>query len=266
MNKFYGDYHTHTNFSDCANTVEGVVKTAVRMGLKEVAITDHGYANKWFSLTPAKFEKQSEIITRVREKYPEIRVLHGIEADIIDFEGTVDMTPEQMDKLDIFLAGFHRFVRTPVKENFRKYIIYNGFFAGIKKPTDEIIDKNTQAFVGAIKNYPIDIITHIGHLAKVNIGEVARAAAKYGTFVELNVKHMNLIEEYMDEMIDSGCDFIVDSDSHKYNTIGGFEEIERTIAKYKIPDSRIANLNKKPEFTRLNNYKKERINNGQAKY
>lgn len=264
--KYYGDYHIHTRFSDCRNTVEGVVKTAIERGLKEVAITDHGYANKYklLSLSPEAFDREKTEVEKTRIKYPKIKILHGIEADIIDFNGTVDMTPEQMDKLDIFLCGFHRFVNSTGKEDYKNFVFYNGFVAKVSKPTPEIIEKNTQAFVSAIKNYPIDVLTHVGHLAAVDVGNVAKTAAEYNTFMELNVKHINLIEENIDALLASGCTFIVDSDSHSYATIGEFGEIDKLITKYSIPVERIANYGKRPLFTRLEEYKKARKENGQT--
>lgn len=38
-----GDYHTHTVFSHGHGSIEDNVKAAIKMGLKEIAITDHGF-------------------------------------------------------------------------------------------------------------------------------------------------------------------------------------------------------------------------------
>ena len=39
---FYGDYHTHSRYSDGRQSVDAIVEAAVSRGLLEVAITDHG--------------------------------------------------------------------------------------------------------------------------------------------------------------------------------------------------------------------------------
>ncbi|MEG2454591.1 MAG: PHP domain-containing protein, partial [Clostridia bacterium] len=73
--KFLGDYHTHTVYSDAVNTVEDVAQCAIRQGLKQVAITDHGFLNKWMSLTPRKFEKEIVEVVEVQKRFPQIDIL-----------------------------------------------------------------------------------------------------------------------------------------------------------------------------------------------
>lgn len=262
---FYGDYHTHTLFSDSSNTVRGLLTAAREKGLKEIAITDHGYCNKWLSLTPFKFDWQTRRIEEIKKDFPELTVLHGIEADIIDTKGTVDMQPNELDKVDILLAGFHRFTDSTSYKDYFRFVIYNGFLEKIKKPTAAQIEMNTNAYIEAIKNYPIDVITHLNHRASVDVEKVCRVAAEYGTMIEINIKHFVLVEPYIELMLKSGCTFIVNSDAHKLKRIGNFAKAEEVIGKYGIPEERVANLNKKPTFTRLNEYKKARIENGQAK-
>lgn len=263
---FFGDYHTHTLFSDSTNTVRGVLNAARKKGLKEVAITDHGFCNKWLSLTPFKFRWQARRIEKIKKDFPDIRVLHGIEADIIDGNGTVDMLPDELMAVDILLVGFHRFTDSTSYKDYFRFVIYNGFLSNIFKPDKKRIDMNTQSYIEAIKNYPIDVITHLNHHAAVDVEKVCRVAAEYGTMIEINIKHFNLVEPYINILLASGCTFIVNSDAHKLKRIGDFSRAEEVIKKYDIPEDRIANLNKKPTFTRLNEYKRIRKENGQAEF
>ncbi len=40
--KLYGDYHTHTIYSHGSGTIRDNVEEALRKGLKEIGICDHG--------------------------------------------------------------------------------------------------------------------------------------------------------------------------------------------------------------------------------
>ena len=50
----FGDYHTHTKFSHGKGTVEENARTAREMGLKQIAITDHGLGHIAFGLRKCK--------------------------------------------------------------------------------------------------------------------------------------------------------------------------------------------------------------------
>ena len=56
--KFYGDYHTHSVYSDGRAKISDAALYAGKIGLKELAVTDHGFANVTLSLTEKKFEKE----------------------------------------------------------------------------------------------------------------------------------------------------------------------------------------------------------------
>ena len=58
-------------------------------------------------------------------------------------------------------------------------------------------------------------------------------------------------------MLDTDCNFIVNSDAHKLSAIGNFNRAEEIIKKYDVPQTRVVNLDKKPEFTRLADWKKK---------
>ena len=82
---FYGDYHTHTFYSDGRNGVSDVADGALSKGLKEVAITDHGFYNRFLSLTPEKYRKQQEEIEKQLEKQLEDKLEEILEELLKDF-------------------------------------------------------------------------------------------------------------------------------------------------------------------------------------
>lgn len=47
------------------------------------------------------------IVEETRKKYPNLKILYGVEANILDYEGTTDIDDEVMKHCDIILCGFH---------------------------------------------------------------------------------------------------------------------------------------------------------------
>lgn len=72
-------------------------------------------------------------------------------------------------------------------------------------------------------------MSHVGNHAIVDVKEVCKTAAKCGTLIEINMKHLPLVERLLPEMLDTDCNFIVNSDAHKLSAIGNFNRAEEII-------------------------------------
>ena len=111
------DYHTHTTYSHGKGSVLDNALVAKEKGLKQVGITDHGFAHPAFGLTKRKISSLVKDCREATEKTG-VEVLVGIESNIIGVDGTVDLKSKMYDDFDIFLAGFHKFVLyKPDKDN-----------------------------------------------------------------------------------------------------------------------------------------------------
>lgn len=250
-NTYYGDYHTHTSYSDGLGTVDSNVKRAVELGLKTIAITDHGFGNpERYSLRQDTFAKQKQEVEQARIKYPQIEILHGIEADIIGIDGTIDMSIDECKQMDILVAGFHRFAKPKSKKDFwQLYANLNTYLPGYyRTPSPKKLARNTDAVIAMLAKYPIDILAHINSCIVVDTVEVAKACAEYNVLLELNVKHFKLIERHFDKLLDTKVKFIVNSDAHKSDRVGQFETIDNFLTNKGVDKSRIANMEDKPTF------------------
>ena len=103
------DYHTHTVFSHGKGEIIDNALVAKEKGLKEVGISDHGFSHPAFGLTVRKTPKMRALCDEAT-KETGVKVLLGIESNIIGTDGTVDLKPKMYDYFDIFLAGIHKFV------------------------------------------------------------------------------------------------------------------------------------------------------------
>jgi putative hydrolase len=97
------DYHMHTDFSDGDSSISAYVETAREMGLSEIAITDHCWRRSdWIP-------DYVETIRAIDEEYDDISILVGLEAKVIDRDGTIDVAPEDADQVDFVMGVVHRY-------------------------------------------------------------------------------------------------------------------------------------------------------------
>ena len=73
--------------------------------------------------------------------------------------------------------------------------------------------------------------------------EVAKCAADYGTYIELNAKKEHSSDDELCEIIaKTGARFIVDSDAHTAASVGEISLVENQLARINFPMNRIDNI------------------------
>lgn len=156
------DLHVHTIASGHGySTIKEIVDIAVEKGVKMIGITDHGLnmpgAPHWYHFT------NMISLPRVLNG---VEVLRGVEANILDAAGTIDM-PEMVlsSYLDLVLAGFHD---------------ETGY-------TGKSVEDHTRAMIAAIQNPYVHVIVHPGNPKyPVDVEKVVRAAKEYNKAIEIN--------------------------------------------------------------------------------
>lgn len=247
--KIKADYHTHSTYSKwyhAHGTINQIAKKAKNIGLEEIAITDHGPKHMLFGISPCKLDEAVEKAHKASKKYG-LPVYYGIETNIIGQDGTIDLTDEQIAKLDILIMGYHK----GTKCDFIKY------FFNKNRDSQEQIEKNTQAYINAINRYNIAIVTHLNEYIKVDIKRVAQACAQNGTLIEFNRKHNKFTADDAQVLIDSGVNFVISSDAHSPSKLGEIGDCLDYITKYNIPQERVLNLSNTVTFLRPNQPKEK---------
>lgn len=230
--KLIVDLHTHSKFSRFfhgKSSIEEIAVKANELGLREVAITDHGYRH-FFRTSKEKLLKARKIIDEINT-WSKTKVLLGIEADIINQEGDLDIDEETLDNIDILLAGYHRMIPTD----------FAGIMGGQKK-TAEAVEIATKAYLNAIDRWPITIITHLDSVLTTDLFRVGRACKDNGILVEINNRHTNWNDKQIQELLSSDCTFIVSSDAHCSDDVGRADNAFELIKKYKIPAQSVSNV------------------------
>lgn len=232
------DYHVHSTYSrrnHGKSTIEEIVEKAVELNLEEIAITDHGPKHYLYGIQEEKIPEAKEIILRMRKKYPQIKILLGVEANILDYEGTTDISENVVKHCDIILCGYHMgALFSSVKDAF-KFTVKNKF-------STNMADENARALANAMKRYKINILTHPGDKIPCNIDIVAKAAEETGTILEINNSHGHLNVEEIKIASKYDVRFVINSDSHIKDKIGSYENGLKSAIDARLDLSRIINL------------------------
>ena len=243
MAKFIGDYHIHSNYSDGKATIDEIVVAAKRKGLREIAITDHGPKNLVGKLK--SLEKILEIswkIQGINATMEGFKVLSGVEANIIDEDGQIDVPPEIYEKLDILLIGLHPFVRTDSLGGFWNLVLKNQGKRFFNIGNSQVIDFNTKALIGACIKYKPFAISHPGLGMPIDISEVAKVCAQNGVAYEINCGHLFQTPEELKIAAREGVDFVINSDAHFIEAVGDLEAGLKLAMKAGIEKEKIKNL------------------------
>jgi putative hydrolase len=158
---FEADLHVHTVASNHAySTVAEIASVAALKGLKMIAVTDHGPA-----MPGGPHEYHFSNLVALPEMIAGVRVLKGVEANIVDIDGTLDLPAYIMEKLDMVLAGFHEGTGYPGAS----------------------VEENTRALINTIHNPYVHIIVHPGNpVFPIDQEKVVTAAKKAGKAIEFN--------------------------------------------------------------------------------
>lgn len=241
MIKLYADYHTHTIYSHGKGTIMDNVMAARRKGLTEIAITDHGIRHATFGVRRRHVAKMREEIDNINRHCEGIKVLLGMECNIISTEGDIDMDDELRKYLDILLVGYHMMIIPKSPKD--TWDIYGRHYMDkfFSYQTDKTKEKNTLAMAKAIEKHKIDIITHPGARIPIDTAYIAQIAAKAGTAMEINSHASFMQAAHVKAAAKYGVKFVIDSDAHRPEDVGNLENGLKIAMEAGLDSSQIIN-------------------------
>lgn len=235
------DYHSHTTYSDGTTSLEDNIKQAIKVGLNVIGIADHGWGHAFYGIEKAKLGEIRAEINRLREVYPEIRIMHSVEANILGRSGKLDITPEEMKQFDIVQAGYHFGSKPSSFDDVISHVInyLNRLFGLFKKTATR---RNTEGLINAMRDYPFQILTHPGDKGPVDIVQVAEAAIQYNKLLEVNKRHHYLTVEQLKQIKDMDVKLVLGSDAHKLEDIGRVDECIERLLEAGVDLKKVVNL------------------------
>lgn len=236
------DFHTHTVYSHGKGTILDNAISAKEKGLKGITISDHGFSHPAFGMRRKKLDQMKKDCLQAEEQTG-LQVKLGIESNILGISGKIDVKEKDYEKLDMILAGSHVFILYDGINEWFNFFGRNFFTRTFKKkPSDKLIKRNTQVYINAIKNNPIDILTHVSYLFPADAVEVAKVCADYGTYMEINTKKVHLSDEEWQKVLDTKVNFVIDSDAHTPDRVGDTLLADELLKRVNIPLDRIKNV------------------------
>ena len=163
-----GILHIHTNYSAGSNTVENIARYCLEQGYEYVGIADHSrsafYAD---GLSESDLRRQHEEIQDVQSRLAGIKILHGIESDILA-DGSLDYDDNTLAILDFVIGSVHSRFSMSRNEMTARVI------RAIRNPYLSILGHPTGRLLLSREPYQIDLEA------------VLEALAEEGKAVELN--------------------------------------------------------------------------------
>ncbi len=222
-----GDLHTHSEWSDGTTPIDAMVETAVLLGHDYLCLTDHSpnltIAN---GLTAERLADQLEQVQRINDRQSDIRLLAGIEVDILE-DGTLDQTPEMLDRLDIVVASVHSKLRSESREMTARML------GAIRDPRTNVLGHCTGRLVeGSRGTRP---------QSEFDATAVFDACAELDVAVEINSRpeRQDPPDDLIALALDAGCLFSIDTDAHAPGQLSFLDYGAARAAANGVPTERI---------------------------
>lgn len=202
-----GVFHVHTNYSDGVNTLNEMVNGARELGYKYIGITDHSKSARYANgLKEEDILKQFDEIDRLNEKYTDIKILKGIESDILK-DGSLDYEEDLLKKFDFVIASVH---------------------SNFKMSKEEM----TERIIKAVKNKYTTILGHLtGRLLlsrdgyDLDVYKVIDACAEYDKIIEINSNphRLDIDWRYIKYAKEKGVELAICPDAHR---VEGLQDVK----------------------------------------
>ena len=242
MLRAWADFHTHTLYSHGTGTIEQNVTAAISRGLRAVGITDHGPALGRNGVDLAAWSRIEEEVRRVREKYPQIKVLLGLEANVVSGDGRLDVPDSIVERLDLLLVGFHLMVWPDSTEKLR-LVLPNLVYRWLPGASRSAVRKaNTRALVQAVMRYDVDVVVHPGLHVDLDTEELAWACRQRHTALEINASHEVPDMDFVRVAAKTGVHFVVSSDAHTPSRVGDLGKALLVVRGAGVSPERVVNL------------------------
>ena len=242
MYKLSFDLHTHTTYSHGKSSVLGNANAAEVRGLKTLGIADHGPGHMFYGINLRQLSLMRRDVEEARKAHPEMEILLGVEANIINPSGDLDLTKEEQKRFDYILAGYHYgiFGEEPVKG---LGTILGGYVHNLTgRSTVRAKNYNTDLVLAALYSNKIKMLTHPGDKAAFDIDVISKACEETGTWMEINCHHNGLSEEGIRTAAKYNVSFAISSDAHLAADVGVPDVAVQRAVKAGLDLSRIINL------------------------
>ena len=195
LRQIKGDLQMHSTYSDSSATIAKLTSEAEKLGYRYILITDHSRSAKYaHGLEVERLKKQWHEIDKVNKRSKKVRVLKGVEVDILK-DGKLDYPDNILKRLDLVVASIHQGFTKNVTER---------ICAAMDNPYVDIIGHPTGRLISSREGYVVDI------------HKVMEKASETGTWLELNAywDRLDLNDANLKVAKDMGIRISIGTDAH----------------------------------------------------
>ena len=193
-----GVFHNHSKYSDGTATLEEMALAAKALGLEYFGIGDHSQSLTIArGMPPSVVEKQWAEIDAVNAKLKGIRILKGIESDILE-DGSLDYDDDLLAGFDYVVGSVHSlFGMSEVDQTAR-------VCKALAHPRLTMLGHATGRLLLKRDGYKIDL------------DEVLKTAAKFGKMIEINAhpQRLDLDWIHVKRAKAMGIPLVINPDAH----------------------------------------------------
>ncbi len=193
-----GDLHAHTNATDGHHSLREMAEAAKKLGYAYLAITDHSkHLAIAHGMDEARLRRQLHAIDRLNAKLTGIRVLKGIEVDILE-DGKLDIKDSVLKQLDLTVGAIH-----------------SGFGLSRAKQTERIIRAMDNPYFNVLA-HPTGRLINQRAAYELDMERVMEAALERGCYLELNGQpdRLDLNDVQCRMAKDVGLKLAISTDAH----------------------------------------------------
>ena len=222
--QFEIDTHIHTVVSGHSwSSLTDYTTQAQRLGMKGFCLTEHGPA---IPNGPPEFLAHTQMM--LPDTYEGITIIKGLEADIINFEGRLDVRNSYLEKLAFGIASMHG----------------ECLKAGSS-------GRNTSTYAAVLNNPFVDMLGHTDDpRVPCDLEALVLETKRHDKLIEINNSSLtahrkncrsNVLE--LARLCKLHCVRIcVSSDAHWHTMLGNFELAQKLLDEINFPQELIANL------------------------
>jgi DNA polymerase (family 10) len=202
-----GIIHSHSNWSDGANSIEEMAEECIRRGFEYLVISDHSqtavYAN---GLKEDRIREQHRYIDELNSRLAPFRVFKSVESDILN-DGSLDYPDAVLASFDLVIASVHSNLRMNEEKATARLL------KAIENPYTRILGHLTGRLLLSRNGYPVD------H------ARIIDACAANGVVIEINAhpRRLDMDWSWINYASNKGVLLSINPDAH---ALEGFNDVK----------------------------------------
>jgi DNA polymerase (family 10) len=222
--------HSHSDWSDGANTIEEMAKAAIARGYEYLVISDHSKSAFYAKgLSEERLKEQHHYIEELNQKFAPFKIFKSIECDILN-DGSLDYSDNVLSTFDLVIASVHSNLKMTQDKAMMRVM------NAIQNPYTTILGHMTGRLLLSRPGYPLD------HQ------QVIDTCAANQVVIEINAhpRRLDMDWRWVDYAMEKNVLLSVDPDAHsiegyndcRYGVLAGQKgglTAERNLSSYSLP-------------------------------